>query len=318
MFDGLKVLNRRTQTVLAIDTRQKTPTTNLRLNAGRLLEGATRHRECWRPLRVYRVTLCLCGLSIAALFTSASCSDQQKRQWRFRSAEENYRVALEAEHPDVRRDGVTRIAESYYVDSTRAFEVLDAVARRDANAQNRCIAIRAFSRYRDDRPVGTLLAILQARTDSEDTLPADNEVRWEVARSLLALQRKSILNAEQQALACDLYLRMLEAKPTREVRLVCLEALGCFKDQKVFPPLIAGLRGEKDFAVAYQAERSLIALTGVTHAYDPDAWEQWLAATTDPFAKAGQTPPGMSPGGASWWEQQQRLWRKALKLGEGK
>ncbi|NLX13216.1 MAG: hypothetical protein GXY44_06110 [Phycisphaerales bacterium] len=259
----------------------------------------------------------MCGLSMTALFGISGCSDQQKRQWRFRSAEENYQAALDAEHPDARREGITRIAESYYVDSPRAFEVLDTVARHDPNTQNRCIAIRAFSRYRDHRPVGTLLTILQARPGSEEALPANDEVRWEVARSLLDLKRKGVLNDEQAILACELYLRMLETRPTRDVRLVSLEALGYFKDPKVFTPLINALRGEKDFAVAYQAERSLVALTGVSQAYDPEAWEEWLANTDDPFAKAGQIPPGMRPGGASWWDQQQRLWRKALKLGEG-
>jgi hypothetical protein len=95
---------------------------------------------------------------------------------------------------------------------------------------------------------------------------------------------------------------------------VAIEALGECQDPRVLNPLIRVLRSN-DFALADRAEESLIQLTGTTHNYDPQAWEAWLAATQDPFARAGERPPITRPAGPSWWDQQMRAWRRGLKLG---
>ncbi len=243
----------------------------------------------------------------------AGCAEQDKRPWIYRSPQENYRTALEAEHADARRDAVARIAESTYYDSENAFAVLDTVARTDPVSQIRCIAVRAFSLYKDDRPIKPLLAVLQARSGSQDALPADEDVRWETVRTLLALTRKGALSGEQQPLARDILIKLLETDPSRNVRITSAEALGEFKDREVLAPLIRSLRN-KDFGIAERAENSLIALTGVTHDYDATAWEAWVASTQDPFARAGETPKVERAAGPTWWDKQDRAWRRALRL----
>jgi hypothetical protein len=255
--------------------------------------------------------LLLLGASFGVI--SLGCAEQDKRPWIYRSPQQNYRTALESQRGDERRDAVARIAESYYYDSPDAFAVLEAVARTDPVSQIRCIAIRAFAYYKDDRPIAPLLTILQAKAGSEHALPADDDIRWETVRALLALTRRGPLNGDQRTLARSILIKLLEADPSRNVRIVAAEALGEFKDREVLTPLIRSLRN-RDFAIAERAERSLIALTGTTHDYDANTWEAWAASTKDPFAHAGETPQTTRPAGPTWWDQQARAWRRALKL----
>lgn len=241
------------------------------------------------------------------------CSDADKRRWRSRTPQQNFAAALDAEHPDDRRDAVVRIGESRYYTSEDAFPVLDTVARTDPAAQIRCIAIRILGRYGDARPVATLLAILKAEPGSSDALPADDDVRWEAATALEGLAAKGLVADEQVRAVMDLYIDYLRSDPNRNVRIVAARALGHFQDRAVFDPLFKALRSE-DFMIADTSERALIALTGETHEYDADAWSAWLEKTPDPFAHAGRVPVTTRPAGPTWWDHQQRAWKRALKL----
>ena len=260
------------------------------------------------PARVLGVLAWLAVLTIAA-----GCSDAQKRRWLHRAPEQNFSDALDAEDADHRRDAVARIAESGYVTSNEAFAVLDTVARTDRVAQIRCVAIRALSRYDDDRPVGTLLAVLDAQGSDADALEADENVRWETVAALRVLAGKNVFEPAQQDLVRDVLIRLLEADPSRNVRIEAIKSMAHFKDRAVLLPLIRMLRSN-DFALADQAERALIALTGTTHAYDAEAWEQWVATTADPFEHAGRQPDIPTPRGPTWWDKQERAFRRAIRL----
>ncbi len=250
---------------------------------------------------------------LALLIALPACSDAAKRRWTYRSSEENYRLALESKETNLRRDAVVRIAESRDADGEDGFAVLDAVSRTDPVAQIRCIAIRAFAAYDDGRPARTLLAVLQATQNSKEALPPDDDVRWEAALTLYQLERRDKLDDAHRDAACALYIKLMESDPSRNVRIVATQALERFHKPEVLRPLIRSLR-DRDFAIADRAERSLIALTGVTHDYDADAWEKWVANAPDPFAHAGETPVTTRPAGPTWWDQQVRGWRRALKI----
>ena len=79
--------------------------------------------------------------------------------------------------------------------------------------------------------------------------------------------------------------------------------------------LFAVLRLQKIPLPKTAKEWRLIALTGVTHNYDANEWESWLASAADPFARAGQKPLTTRPAGPTWFDQQIRAWRRGLKLG---
>lgn len=262
--------------------------------------------------RVWSVSLI--GMLLAAL-PMAGCSDHQKRTWKPRSPADNYRTALEAQNADERRDAVARIAESSYVTSEDAFQVLDAVARTDQVSQTRCIAIRALATYKDARPITTLLMILQATTGAKEALPPDDDVRWETVVAMTQLSRKGGLTGQVPVLVRDILIRLADTDTSRNVRIAAIEALGEFKERPVLLPLVRSLRTQ-DFAVAERAEGSLIRLTGETHYADADAWEKWLASTEEPFANAGRIPPSTRPSGPNWFEEQKRAFRRAIKLGE--
>jgi hypothetical protein len=217
---------------------------------------------------------------------------------------------LEAPSADDRRDAVACIGESGYATSKDAFGVLDAVARTDASQHVRCVAVCAFCRYRDDRPVATVLAILQATPDKKtDALPANDDLREAAASILADLCAAGHASPEQREIARDLFIPLAAADAPRGVRIVALRALGGFRDRRVFPPLLAALKAD-DFAIADAGERSLIALTGTTHDYDSEAWDKWLANTEDPFAHAGDKVVTTRPAGPNWWERQQKKWRE--------
>lgn len=257
-------------------------------------------------------------LLLSMFLPVAGCSQAGKRMFSLHSAQENYRLALpedlSASHADERRSAVARIAESGYVTSEEAFHVLDAVARTDPQPQIRCIAIRAFARYKDSRPVPTLLIILQADRNSDKALLADADVRWEAVTAVVDLQRRGFLAEEHKSSAREVLIRLLESDGSRNVRLRAAEGLGGIHDRLVFPPLIRCLRA-KDFALADRAEHALIALTGVTHHYDADAWEKWLAETPDPFAHAGAKVEGLTPKKPGFLDSKMREMRQFLKLG---
>lgn len=252
-------------------------------------------------------------LAMLVLVAGSACVGEYKRRWEVRSPDENYRLAVEAENADERRDAIVRIGESSYVTSEEAFHVLDAAARTDPVTQIRCIAIRAFARYNDDRPVPTVLAILEAEEGSNEMLPLTDHISWDAASTLLALERKGVLEAEQRERARRIFIRLLDPGQPRAVRVVATEALGHYQHQDVFQPLIRQLRNE-DFGIAERSQYALVQLTGVTHDYDAEAWESWLNEADDPFEHAGRTPRNHRPSGPSWLEQQQRAFQRAIKL----
>jgi hypothetical protein len=249
-------------------------------------------------------------LTLVFLTTLPACSDQAKRTWRIRSASENYRLALEAPNPDDRRDAVASIGERGYVTSADAFGVLDAVARTDASQIVRCVAVSAFSRYKDDRPAGTVLAILNATPDNKtEALPPSDDLRQAAATILADLCARGLISDPQRDAARDIFITLADTGSARSVRIVALKALGGFFDRRVLAPLVKAL-SVQDFAIADAAERSLIALTGTTHDYDAEAWEKWLANTQEPFAHAGEKVVTTRPAGPSWWARQQKKWKE--------
>lgn len=251
-------------------------------------------------------------LMVLLLAIIAGCSQADKRKWQHRTPEENFATALESSSADLRREAVVRIGESNYWETQDAFHVLDAVARTDPVPQVRCVAIRVLARYENDQAIETLFTILAADEPQAGALPADDDVRWEATRALLELQQRGLLSPEQENTACELFIRLQRSDRSRNVRIVSTQALGTFKDRRVFVPLIHSLR-DPDFMIADSAERSLMALTGRTHHYDAEAWNRWLEQTEDPFAEAG-SPVSTTRPAANWWDQQQRFWRKAIKL----
>ena len=202
-------------------------------------------------------------------------------------------MALESEQPDRRRRGVVGLSDSSEGSSDWAMRVFDTIARTDADAMVRCAALRAMSKSPTADRVPTALKLLRSETARyDDVRPAPGPVRWSAARLLLAVARACAFRADQEPEIIETSLARLKADRDRNVRLTLLAALAYFPDRQAATALIDAM--ERDgFAVRHAAEMSLVALTGVTHDHDPDAWRKWFRETESPFEGAGEVPESL-------------------------
>ena len=234
-------------------------------------------------------------LMLVLLTAPAGCKSSRRRDWRpdsMRSSDEWTKMALESERPNDRRRGVVGLSESRDARADWAMKLYETVAKSDIDASVRCAAFRAMEQIADPRSQTTAIAVLESRRQpSEEIVPAPASVRWGAVRTLYAIASASGgANDAPPAVVTGL-IETVRSEPEQRVRLTAIDTLAYYRDRKVPPALVDALEDE-DFAVRRAAESSLVALTGVTHHYDPMAWRAWLAKTSDPFASAGQTPEG--------------------------
>lgn len=230
------------------------------------------------------LTLCL----IAGFL--CGCSGKNKTWYQRKTTKDYVDLALESPNPDERREGVNGLAASADAATDWAVKVFDTIARTDRNTAVRCAAVRAMHRSAGPQHLPTLLKILRSASQRlDDVRPAPGPLRWEAARLLTIIVGGRSYEASQRDELIRVLRERVVADRDRNVRLALIDALGFFHDRAVLETLIALLQ-EEDFAITRAAEQSLIALTGVTHRHNPDAWRSWLAQTTDPFELAGHTP----------------------------
>lgn len=233
------------------------------------------------------------GLALVGCEGGKPSPEWQEKFRRFAPAE-NYYIVLHAGDADARRRAVVRIAQSRYLTADEAFSVLDTAARTDANAQVRCAALLALRRYWDGRPAATALAILNPKAHPNEALPATRPVRWDATLLLVHLSDHGLIPDDRREEALDVLVSLLLHDEDRDVQMAAARGLGGIPDVRSLRALIASLR-QKDFGIAYEAERSLMKLTGRGFRFDADAWQEWLDATPDPFDRANRTTSAPAP-----------------------
>lgn len=196
--------------------------------------------------------------------------------------------ALDAPTADERRAGVNGLAASDACGEDWAHTAFDTIARTDTSPMVRCAAIRGLGRSSREGDVATLVKIMRSGTAPlDDVRPAPGAVRWEAAKVLLGIIDRCAYAENQRGEIVECLLERLAKDDDRDVRLTAAESLAYFAQQPVPAALVNAMRTD-DFAMAHACEKSLIALTGVAHDHDPDAWAAWLSAAYDPFANAGK------------------------------
>jgi HEAT repeat protein len=190
-------------------------------------------------------------------------------------------LALEHEDADVRRVSINRIAQTRYRSKPAVVDALDLIARTDGSDAVRCAAIRALGESGDAKATGTMLAILDEKSDAT-TRNAGDDVRWEAVEVLGRRAESGEAAQEQRAAVRRTALRLLAGDPSRDVRLSAARLLGSDSSMEAVHGLIDALR-QRDFGVAYEAEQSLTRLTGQTFDHDSTRWAEWLASANDPF-----------------------------------
>jgi hypothetical protein len=249
----------------------------------------------WGVRGLFAITWCLVGfIGVAGTLCQGGCSSSRGQSWlaslRPKSSKYWLDMALDSEYPDDRRRGVVGLAESSGATAPWAIKVYDTIARTDSDAMVRCAALRALLKVPGEDQVSTALKLLNSGdVRYEDVRKASAPVRWGAATLLLAVVQNNAYREDQHTEIVDVLLARLGREKDNNVRLTLIDALAYFPERPVLIALVGAL-GDENFAVQHAAEMSLVALTGVTHRCDPDAWRQWLAQADDPFAHAGETP----------------------------
>jgi HEAT repeat protein len=227
-------------------------------------------------------------------------------------------TALQEDDPDQRRKAIWAMAKSDAVAQAWAVKAFQTVARTDPDPQVRCAAIRALGRSGQPGGVETLLMILNWREHAgEVPYPPDDEVRWDATAVLSNLCSWGLVPEEQKAPAKATLLGLLRDDPNRHVRLEAARGLRYFDgDPEILEGLIAALN-EQDFGVVYEAEASLVRLTGETFQYDAEAWRAWLGTSEAPFARAGQLPALYQSAPLRWWQRSWQAVRQVVILWQG-
>lgn len=242
-------------------------------------------------------------LAVLGMLSLAACTPAGREKWRNqtdrRSSKQLLQAALHDPRADERRRAVNLLADGSAGKAAETVAAFDEIARRDADAMVRAAAARALGRCAGAQCVPTLVKLLDSADRAmDDTRPAPAAVRWEAA---LLLQRFSagqeVESGQREAVLTSL-LGRLERDADRNVRLTVVATLQHYPDKRTLPPVIHAMR-TRDFALQLRAEDTLHELTGQSHDLDPDAWEQWLARASNPFAAASSRPAVRE----SWWSR---------------
>lgn len=167
--------------------------------------------------------------------------------------------------PDERRVGINRLVARFYGRGEPYTERYAQIARDDPDALVRATAIRALNRARDASATEVFIAGLS---------DGDPLVRLEAA--------KALTNLPDPAATSRLIALMRNQQEDIDVRIAAAEALRHYPNLEVARNLAAMLQ-ERQFSIAWQARRSLIALTGTDHRFNEPAWLRHLTGE-QPFA----------------------------------
>jgi hypothetical protein len=224
-------------------------------------------------------------IGTACLLMSAfflGCVEKEvKFSLRKRTPQEATLAALKSTNADDRYQGLSELGKSKALRADWAVKAMGVIARTDPCDSVRALAVHNFGRIGDAR---VWPALVEALSD-----PADGvrfEAAWGLSESCWTFSPE---NSAMTAEAEKNLLRALTSDRSVDVRLNSARALGQFKSRPVLTGLIAALK-DHEFAVRYEAEQSLIRLTGQTFHGEPAAWLSWLEKADDPFADAGKTP----------------------------
>jgi hypothetical protein len=198
--------------------------------------------------------------------------------------QERLRNAVGSPNPDVRREAVVWLGKPKRRDQEAVVKLLGLVVTSDEDPTVRAAAARALGNSIRPEAVEPLIEALADESKF---------VRLEAATALTDRRNDNAKRALMVRLNTDDY---------AQVRAASARALSVFHERRVLDTLIEALK-DRDFAVVYEAEQSLVRMTGFFHHFDPEQWNRWLAqlgTEGNPFAKAGRTPPNLQEGRVPW------------------
>lgn len=221
-------------------------------------------------------------------------------------------VAVSSEDPVQRRRALSRIGSSSHRNEEWSLDGLSTIARLDADAQMRCVALRALAECSDRRAAETMICVLNWADQPDGCVRSPSEVvRWDAVLGLARLSERGLVPADLADAARATLLDELSHDNDRHARIAAARGLRCYAHESSVRGLLDAL-DDPDFAVVRQCEESLVALTGVTHRCNRLAWQRWFDEHgADLFAHKGETPDSRRPPYSNALEEtayRTRLW----------
>ena len=175
-------------------------------------------------------------------------------------------MAVDQYDPDIRRRGVTLLANSPFGGAPDYLSMYRDYVANDRDPLVRASAIKALGRF-GDIDDAVLIAPWLSRSTTDST-----QVR---RASAVALQR-----LHNQEVVGFLLRSLRDIDEDSQVRAAVAIALGQYPENQVFVGLIAALQGGS-LSINLSAAESLHMLTGQVFGTDWDAWFEWGAKIVD-------------------------------------
>lgn len=167
--------------------------------------------------------------------------------------------------PDERRQGIAKLAARDFGRREPYIKRYQQIAEFDSDWLVRATAIRALNRSRD---TSATEIFIKALADPNEI------VRVEAAKALANLPDPNAVPA--------LLKIMNNPEESRDVRIWAADALRHYRTLEVARTLVNQLGG-REFGVAWQSRKSLIAITGNDQAYNETAWLELLTGPNNPL-----------------------------------
>lgn len=177
-----------------------------------------------------------------------------------RTVEQDARRVYDQDFPDERRVGINRLVARDFGKRPPYTDQYKNLVRYDDSPLVRATAVRALNRSRDESATDLFISALS------DTDPL---VRLEAA--------KALGNVPSEAAAPRLLEVVRNPRENIDVRIAAVDALRHYRSIDVARTL-AGLLQDRQFSLAWQARRSLVAMTGTDLHYDEGAWLEYLGS----------------------------------------
>ena len=168
-------------------------------------------------------------------------------------------------YPDERRDGINQLVSRPYGKRPPYTTRYEQIAQYDGDYLVRATAIRALNRSRD---AGATDVFVKSLDDENDL------IRLEAA--------KALANIPDERAVPSLVKIATNATENRDLRIAAIDALKHYKTTQIAKTLI-NVVTERDLAVAWQARKSLKAMTGKDLRYDENAWLQYISGPAKPL-----------------------------------
>jgi len=194
--------------------------------------------------------------------------DQIQRIYYWISGDSPFNAAksmLDPSRPDKRRQAVMYLSRRKFGREDPYLKYYAEMARTDPDYTVRAMAVRALNRARDRRVTSLYMQLLEDKSEL---------VRLEAA--------KALANIPEPLAATALIKHLENTEESTDVRVACADALRNYPTLEVAQVLVRALR-DRDFAVAWQARKSLKLMTGRDYRYDQAAWLTYLSESPKPF-----------------------------------